>query len=95
VSVAKQSYQAGDCINRIVKLINSLWKFGRRAERQNIVGFEMLRRSRECVINILTAELVKEVVGIGKCSGSKMDKFKTFGLTPACGAKVLKLRSVM
>ena len=51
-------------------------------------SFEMLRRSKECVINIPTTELVNEVVGIGNCSGSNIDKFKKFGLTPVSGAKV-------
>jgi len=51
-------------------------------------SFEMLRRSKECVINIPTTELVNEVVGVGNCSGSNIDKFKKFGLTPVWGAKV-------
>jgi flavin reductase (DIM6/NTAB) family NADH-FMN oxidoreductase RutF len=51
-------------------------------------SFEMIRRSRECVINIPTTDLVNEVVGIGNCSGDKVDKFKRFGLTPVAAAKV-------
>ncbi|MDX6501477.1 MAG: hypothetical protein QOG23_4737 [Blastocatellia bacterium] len=30
-------------------------------------SFEMIRRSKECVINIPTTDLVNEVVGIGNC----------------------------
>ena len=43
-------------------------------------SFEMLRRSRECVINVPTSDLVDEVVGIGNCSGVDIDKFKVKAL---------------
>lgn len=46
-------------------------------------SFEMLRPSKECVINLPTINLVIEVVGIGNCTGDKIDKFAKFGLTPA------------
>lgn len=45
-------------------------------------SFELLRKSRECVINIPTAELAKQIVGCGNTSGRKVDKFARFGLTP-------------
>ena len=51
-------------------------------------SFEMIRRSKECIINIPTTDLVNEVVGIGNCSGDKTEKFKKFGLTPMPGARV-------
>ena len=51
-------------------------------------SFEMIRRSKECVINIPTTDLVNEAVGIGNCSGDKIDKFKKFRLTPVPAAKV-------
>jgi flavin reductase (DIM6/NTAB) family NADH-FMN oxidoreductase RutF len=51
-------------------------------------SFELLRASRECVINIPTLELAKAVVGCGNTSGQTTDKFKTFGLTPAPAACV-------
>jgi flavin reductase (DIM6/NTAB) family NADH-FMN oxidoreductase RutF len=54
----------------------------------NNVSFEMIRKSRECVINVPTADLVDKVVGIGNCSGDEVDKFEQFGLTPVPGAKV-------
>ena len=44
-------------------------------------SFASLKRSRECVINIPTVELVKTVVACGNATGQSMDKFKTFGLT--------------
>jgi flavin reductase (DIM6/NTAB) family NADH-FMN oxidoreductase RutF len=34
-------------------------------------SFEMLRRSKECVINVPTVDLIEEVVGIGNCSGDR------------------------
>ena len=43
--------------------------------------FEILKASRECVINIPTVELAEKVVGCGNTSGRKTDKFKVFGLT--------------
>lgn len=52
-------------------------------------SFEMVRRSRECVINVPTTALIDEVVGIGTTSGSELDKFEHFGLT-AEKAKVVK-----
>lgn len=44
-------------------------------------SFDMIRRSRECVINIPTLDLAKQVVGIGNTSGAHIDKFKKFNLT--------------
>ncbi|MFZ2197508.1 MAG: flavin reductase family protein [Thermodesulfovibrionales bacterium] len=43
--------------------------------------FEILKANRECVINIPTVELAKQVIGCGNTSGRKTDKFKVFGLT--------------
>ncbi len=51
-------------------------------------SFNMVRRSKECVINVPTTDLIKEAVGIGNCSGDKVDKFEKFGLTPAPATKV-------
>jgi flavin reductase (DIM6/NTAB) family NADH-FMN oxidoreductase RutF len=51
-------------------------------------SFEMIRKSKECVINIPTIDLVNEAVGIGNSRGDKVDKFAEFGLTPVAGAKV-------
>lgn len=44
-------------------------------------SFHMIRESGECVINLPTIELVDAVVGIGNCSGARIDKFAKFGLT--------------
>jgi flavin reductase (DIM6/NTAB) family NADH-FMN oxidoreductase RutF len=42
---------------------------------------QMIRKSRECVINLPTRALADTVVGIGNTSGSDIDKFEAFGLT--------------
>jgi flavin reductase (DIM6/NTAB) family NADH-FMN oxidoreductase RutF len=51
-------------------------------------SFRMIRDSGECVINLPTTALTDTVVGIGNTSGADIDKFATFGLTAATGAKV-------
>ena len=51
-------------------------------------SFELIRRARECVINVPTVELADEVVGIGNCSGATVDKFSRFRLTALPAAKV-------
>jgi len=51
-------------------------------------SFEILKATRECVINIPTVELAEKVVGCGNTSGRRVDKFKTFGLTPAAASRV-------
>jgi flavin reductase (DIM6/NTAB) family NADH-FMN oxidoreductase RutF len=45
-------------------------------------SFEMIRKSRECVINVPTYDIIRKVVAIGNSSGSEIDKFKEFKLTP-------------
>lgn len=44
-------------------------------------SFALIRRSKQCVINLPTADLVDTVVGIGNTSGADLDKFAHFGLT--------------
>jgi len=44
-------------------------------------SFELLAAAKECVINIPTVEIAKQVVGCGNCHGPKTDKFRKFGLT--------------
>jgi len=43
--------------------------------------FNILKATKECVINIPTLDLAEKVVGCGNSSGRKIDKFKDFGLT--------------
>jgi len=49
---------------------------------------ELVRRSRECVINLPTFELIDTVVGIGNTSGTDVDKFAHFGLTADAASQV-------
>jgi flavin reductase (DIM6/NTAB) family NADH-FMN oxidoreductase RutF len=51
-------------------------------------SFGMIRKSRECVINIPAADMAKTVVGIGNTSGAGIDKFAEFGLTALPGERV-------
>ncbi|MBL8485771.1 MAG: flavin reductase family protein [Rhodocyclaceae bacterium] len=51
-------------------------------------SFEALRTTRECTINIPTAELSAAVVGCGNASGRRRDKFAAFGLTPVPASRV-------
>ena len=52
------------------------------------LSFKTLKATKECVINIPTAELAKQVVGCGNTSGRTVDKFTKFGLTPDAAVKV-------
>ncbi|MEN3754651.1 flavin reductase family protein [Mangrovibacter sp. SLW1] len=45
-------------------------------------SFEMIKASRDCVINLPEVGLLDTVAQIGNCSGSETDKFTRFGLTP-------------
>jgi flavin reductase (DIM6/NTAB) family NADH-FMN oxidoreductase RutF len=51
-------------------------------------SFDLIRNSRECVINIPAAKMIDTVVGIGNCSGSEVDKFAQFQLTAEKAVKV-------
>ena len=51
-------------------------------------SFEMIRRSRQCVINIPTADMADVVVGVGNSTGEKVDKFAKFKLTAQAAEKV-------
>lgn len=44
-------------------------------------SFALLKTAKECVINIPTVEIAKQVVAVGNSHGSKVDKFAAFGLT--------------
>ena len=51
-------------------------------------SFEMIRKSRQCVINIPTVDIVDKVVAVGNSTGDGIDKFREFGLTPIPAEKV-------
>jgi len=50
--------------------------------------FERLMRTKECVLAIPTARMVRRVVGCGNTSGREVDKFVRFGLTPLAASRV-------
>jgi flavin reductase (DIM6/NTAB) family NADH-FMN oxidoreductase RutF len=51
-------------------------------------SFELVRTSRQCVINLPTVDLASTVVRIGNSSGRDIDKFAAFGLTAERAAQV-------
>ncbi|MGX5817876.1 flavin reductase family protein [Chitinophaga lutea] len=51
-------------------------------------SYGMLEKSGECVINIPEIHLIDEVIGIGNTRGTRVDKFRKFGLTPEPGEVV-------
>lgn len=51
-------------------------------------SFELIRRSKQCVINVPTVDLAATVAKIGNCSGADTDKFAKFKLTAEEGEEV-------
>lgn len=51
-------------------------------------SFGLLKKSKECVINIPTVEIAEQTVSCGNTSGAKVDKFERFGLTSMSASKV-------
>ena len=51
-------------------------------------SFSLIRRSKQCVINVPTVDLIDAVIGIGNMHGPKPDKFDEFGLTPLPASRV-------
>ena len=49
---------------------------------------DMIRKSKECVINLPTVDLLQEVIGIGNCHGKGIDKFDKFALTASPATEV-------
>jgi flavin reductase (DIM6/NTAB) family NADH-FMN oxidoreductase RutF len=50
--------------------------------------FDILKATKQCVINIPTVELSRKVVDCGNCSGRTVDKFNEFSLTPIAASCV-------
>ncbi|MGD0076508.1 MAG: flavin reductase family protein [Candidatus Binataceae bacterium] len=50
--------------------------------------FNILKATKECVINIPTVEMAPKVVGCGNTSGRDVDKFKVFRVTQAAASQV-------
>ena len=51
-------------------------------------SFNLIKSSKQCVINIPTVDLINTVVSIGNTDGRSTDKFKEFALTPVKASKV-------
>jgi flavin reductase (DIM6/NTAB) family NADH-FMN oxidoreductase RutF len=51
-------------------------------------SFDLVKKTKACVINVPTVDLAETVVKIGNCSGRDVDKFSTFGLTPVEAVRV-------
>jgi len=49
---------------------------------------ELIQKSRVCVINVPTFDLIDAVIGVGNTHGPEVDKFAEFGFTPAKATKV-------
>lgn len=50
--------------------------------------FNLLKGSKQCVINIPTVGLSKMIVGCGNTSGKEVDKFKKFKIARSAASKV-------
>lgn len=44
-------------------------------------SFDLIKAAKDCVINIPTVEIAKQVVKCGNSTGATTDKFRKFGLT--------------
>jgi flavin reductase (DIM6/NTAB) family NADH-FMN oxidoreductase RutF len=51
-------------------------------------SYNALKKFKECVIAIPTADQIDQIVGIGTSSGKDTDKFERFGFTPEKGKNV-------
>jgi flavin reductase (DIM6/NTAB) family NADH-FMN oxidoreductase RutF len=52
-------------------------------------SYELVRKSKECVINVPTFDLIDKAIAIGNTHGRKgLDKFEKFALTAVAGEKV-------
>ena len=51
-------------------------------------SWDLIRRSKQCVINLPESALLNTVIDIGNCSGADVDKFARFKLTPAAAGRV-------
>lgn len=50
--------------------------------------FQILKRTKECVLNIPTVDQLKEVVQVGNSTGKNVDKFQKFQLPFEAAARV-------
>lgn len=50
--------------------------------------FKTVKKTKECVVNLPTVDIVDKVFSCGKVHGGEVDKFKKFGLTADKASKV-------
>lgn len=50
--------------------------------------FEILKKTKQCVINIPAVEMARQVTQCGNTTGRNVDKFKKFGLTASAASEV-------
>ena len=51
-------------------------------------SFGALTQKKECVLAVPTIDIAEKVIRIGDCSGTCVDKFETFALTPLPASEV-------
>ena len=51
-------------------------------------SFEVMMRTRQCVVAVPGVDLIDKVIGIGTCSGTDTDKFRKFDLASAKAKEV-------
>jgi flavin reductase (DIM6/NTAB) family NADH-FMN oxidoreductase RutF len=51
-------------------------------------SYDLLRASKQCVINVPAADIAEQVVRCGNSTGARTDKFGKFGLTPRPAKRV-------
>ena len=51
-------------------------------------SYELIRKSKQCVINLPTVDMLDAVIDVGNTHGPRTDKFAEFGLTPQEATKV-------
>ena len=51
-------------------------------------SFEVMMRTRQCVVAVPGVDLIGKVIGIGTCSGTDTDKFRKFELASAKAKEV-------
>ena len=51
-------------------------------------SYDLIRKSKECVINIPTVDQIDQIIGIGNSTGAEINKFEKFNLTEEKAKKV-------
>ena len=51
-------------------------------------SYDVVRKSKQCVINLPTVDMLDAVIDVGNTHGPRVDKFAEFGLTPVEATKV-------